>query len=123
MKPHSRGAAALLLPLAVTRRLLDELHALEMRRAAGGGTRVNPIADDLRVREDLVPEPEERDVGVLFLDVITDRRHQLVPLRGIRRLLHLVEGLLEEVVLEVVIRTLAGVEVPNPLIGGAPPGE
>src|SRR5688572_4093242 len=65
--------------------LLDELHELEMRRAAGGGARVDPAVDDFRIGEHLVAEPEERYVGELLEDVIADRLHQLVAVRLVRR--------------------------------------
>src|SRR5262245_26013107 len=97
-------------------RLLGELDELEMRRATGSGPRIDPVTDDFRVCKNLVAEPEERNIGKLFLQVVADRLQQLRAMRGVRRFLYFRESFREELVLVVVVISRGDVEVAHTLV-------
>ena len=46
---------------------------MEVGRPPGTETRVDPVPDDLGIRDDLVGEPEERDVGEFLEHMVGDR--------------------------------------------------
>ena len=58
------------------------LYEMEVCRPPGTETRIDPVPDDLGVRDDLVGEPEERDVGE-FLEQRGDHRRDVDVLVGI----------------------------------------
>src|SRR5262245_13852713 len=58
------------------------LHEVEVCRPPGTETRVYPVPDDLGVRDDLVGEPEERDVGEFLEQIVCDRPGMALPFLG-----------------------------------------
>src|SRR3989454_8178256 len=56
---------------------------MEVSRPPGPEARVDPLAHHLGIRDDLVGEPEERDVGELFEEMVSDCPRQSLPLAGI----------------------------------------
>src|SRR6266705_273794 len=64
-------------------RLLRGLDEMEVGRPPGPETRVDPLAHHPGIRDDLVGEPEERNIGELLEEVVGDRPSQTVALLGI----------------------------------------
>src|SRR5207245_4134277 len=93
---------------------------MEVSRPRGPEARADPLAHRLGMRDDLVGEPEERDVGELFEEMFSDRPPQSLPLAGIHSRGPGQVGLLDELVLVVVVRSLAIVADPDPLLRRAP---
>src|SRR4030095_714253 len=62
--------------------LRGRLHEMEVRRPPGTETRVDPVPHDLGVRDDLVCEPEERDVGEFLEQMVGDRPGMALPFLG-----------------------------------------
>src|SRR3989475_12295265 len=97
-------------------RLLRGLDEMEVGRPPGPETRVDPLAHHLGIRDDLVGEPEERNIGELLEEVVGDRPSQTVPLLGIYGLDQGVVGFVDELVLVVVVLALAPVADPDTLL-------
>src|SRR3954471_258481 len=72
----------------------------EVRRATGCESRIDPVSDDLGIREDLVPEPEERNVHEVLEQVIADGLRQLLPFARIHGLIEFRERRSDELVFE-----------------------
>src|SRR6185436_2959040 len=100
--------------------LLRGLQEMEVRRPPGREAGVDPLRHDLRIGHDLVGEPEERDVGELVVQVVTDRPRQPLPLLRVHGEGQGIVGLVHELVLVVVVRALAVVARPDPLLGRPP---
>src|SRR5207249_10036601 len=91
---------------------------MKVSRPPGPEARVDLLAHHLGIRDDLVGEPEERDVGELFEEMVSDRPRQSLPLAGIHSRGPGQVGLLDELVLVVVVRSLAIVADPDPRAPG-----
>ena len=73
---------------------------MEVRRPPGAETRVDPVPHDLGVYDDLVREPEKRDVGEFLEQMVGDRPGMALPFLGFYGLGPGQVGLVDKFVLE-----------------------
>src|SRR5262249_14247640 len=93
---------------------------MEVRRPPGTKTRVDPVTYDLGICDDLVGEPEERDVSEFIEEIVGDRPSMALPFLGLHGLSPRLIGLVDKLVLVVMVRSLAIVKRPDMLLRRPP---
>src|SRR5262245_10422780 len=83
------------------------LHEMEVRGPPGTETRIDPVAHDLGICDDLVGEPEEWDVSEFIEEIVGDRPGMALPFLGLHGLSPGRIGLVDELVFIMVVRSLA----------------
>src|SRR5262245_65759985 len=89
---------------------------MEVRRPPGTKTRVDPVTHDLGICDDLVGEPEERDVSEFIEEIVGGRPSMALPFLGLHGLGPGQVGLVDKLVLVMVVRSLAVVKRPYMLL-------
>src|SRR5262245_59396437 len=96
------------------------VYEVEVRRPPGTKTRVDPVAHDLGICDDLVGEPEEWDISEFIEEMVGDRPSMALPFLGLHGLSPGRIGLVDELVFVMVVRSLAIVKRPDMLLRRPP---
>lgn len=89
---------------------------MEMRRAAPAKAWVRPFGYHLRIHGHLIMEPEERDSGEFFEEMVTDRPGQALPFTRVNTLGQGIVVLLDELVFKGVPVRIPGVGVAESIL-------
>src|SRR5687767_10318676 len=95
---------------------------MKMRGATSSDAWVHPVGHCLGVHDYLVVEPEERNVGEFLEEMVADRPGDALPFFGVDALRQGHVVLIDELVLEMVIRGLTVVADADPVFHW-PPGD